>query len=71
MKYNFTSHSAFKQIGSLCDYLSATILILLNSEGAWTQMLNRIRVGEPTSDDIRTLESRPSTLLKKQEYKEI
>ena len=27
-------------------------------EGAWTQMLNRIRVGEQTEEDIKILESR-------------
>ena len=37
-------------------------------EGAWTQMLNRIRVGEPTDEDIETLEARLSTLLSKKEY---
>ena len=37
-------------------------------EGAWTEMLNRIRIGEPTEVDITTLEKRPSTLLSKSEY---
>ena len=34
-------------------------------EGAWTQMLNRIRVGEQTDEDIETLKKRLSTLLSK------
>ena len=37
-------------------------------EGTWTQMLNRIRVGEQTDDDVKKLEERPSSLLTKQEY---
>merc|ERR1712020_285152 len=32
-------------------------------EGAWTQMLNRIRIGEQTDEDIKILEKRLSTLL--------
>ena len=31
-------------------------------------MLNRIRVGQPTDEDIKTLEARLSTLLSKKEY---
>ena len=37
-------------------------------EGAWTQMLNRIRVGEQTLDDIKILENRPASLLSKKQY---
>ena len=37
-------------------------------EGTWTQMLNRIRIGEATNEDIMTLEARPSSLLSKSEY---
>ena len=37
-------------------------------EGAWTQMLNRIRVGEQTDEDMKILEKRLSTLLSKKEY---
>ena len=37
-------------------------------EGAWLQMLNRLRIGEPTEQDIKTLEDRPSTLLSKEQY---
>ena len=36
-------------------------------EGAWMKMLNRIRVGEATDNDIQLLESRPSSLLSKKE----
>ena len=32
------------------------------------QMLNRLRIGEPTEQDIKTLEDRPSTLLSKEQY---
>ena len=34
-------------------------------EGTWNQMLNRIRVGEQTSEDLKILESRPASLLTK------
>ena len=37
-------------------------------EGEWTQVLNRIRLGEATNDDIKLLENRPSSLLSKKEY---
>ena len=37
-------------------------------EGAFTELLNRIRVGEHTDEDIATLEKRPSSLLSKQQY---
>ena len=37
-------------------------------EGAWTKMLNRIRVGEQTDEDIEILEKRPSSLLSRKEY---
>ena len=37
-------------------------------EGSWNQMLNRIRLGEPTQEDIAILEGRPSSLLSKDEY---
>ena len=37
-------------------------------EGEWTQMLNRIRVGEQTLDDLKILENRPATLLSKKQY---
>ena len=37
-------------------------------ESAWNQMLNRIRIGEQTEEDIKILESRPSTLLSPEEY---
>ena len=40
-------------------------------EGAWLQMLNRIRVGEATDEDIKILESRPSSLLSKEEYNKV
>ena len=39
-------------------------------EGAWTQMLNRIRVGEQTDEDTKTLEKRLSTLLTTKEYQD-
>ena len=34
-------------------------------EGAWNQLLNRIRVGEQTDEDLKILESRPASLLTK------
>ena len=37
-------------------------------EVAWTQMLNRIRVGEQTVEDMEILEKRLSSLLSKLEY---
>ena len=37
-------------------------------ESEWTQVLNRIRLGEATNDDIKLLENRPSSLLSKKEY---
>ena len=37
-------------------------------EGAWTKMLNRIRIGQPTEENIKILENRPSSLLSKKEY---
>ena len=37
-------------------------------EGPWLQMLNRIRIGEATDEDIKILESRPSSLLSREEY---
>ena len=37
-------------------------------EGEWTEMLNRIRVGEQTEEDVKKLLERPSTLLSKKEY---
>ena len=36
----------------------------------WTELLNRIRIGEPTPDDIRELNSRNHTLLTKEQYDE-
>ena len=36
-------------------------------EGIWKQMLNRIRVGEQTEEDLITLRKRPSSLLSKLE----
>ena len=37
-------------------------------EGTWNQMLNRLRVGQQTEQDIAILESRPSSLLSKDDY---
>jgi hypothetical protein len=37
-------------------------------EGPWLEMLNRFRVGEATDEDIKILESRPSSLLSPAEY---
>ena len=37
-------------------------------EGAWTKMLNRIRLGKQTDEDIAILEKRPSTLLTVKDY---
>ena len=37
-------------------------------EGLWLQMLNRIRIGEATDEDIQILESRQSSLLSASEY---
>ena len=37
-------------------------------EGAWTQMLNRIRLGEQTEEDVKILEQRLASLLSKEEY---
>ena len=37
-------------------------------EGTWTQMLNRLRLGQQTEQDIAILESRPSSLLSKDDY---
>ena len=34
----------------------------------WTNLLNRVRIGEPTTDDIKVLEKRKHTLLTKEEY---
>ena len=34
----------------------------------WTNLLNRVRVGEPSLEDLETLESRKHTLLSKQDY---
>merc|ERR1712020_480708 len=34
-------------------------------EGVWTQMLNRIRVGEQTDEDVKILEQRLASLLSK------
>ena len=60
-------HSKELNLWSNCE----SVLLETNfrqGEGAWTQMLNRIRVGEPTDEDIQTLEGRLSTLLSKKEY---
>lgn len=35
----------------------------------WTEMLNRIRIGEHTEEDIEILKGRPSSLLTEDEYK--
>ena len=37
-------------------------------ESSWNQMLNRIRIGEPTEEDLLILKNRPSSLLSKDEY---
>ena len=37
-------------------------------EGPWLEMLNRFRIGEATEEDIKILESRPSSLLSETEY---
>ena len=34
----------------------------------WTEMLNRIRIGEATEEDIKTLASRDASKLSKEEY---
>ena len=34
----------------------------------WTELLNRVRIGDPTDDDIRQLNSQSHTLLSKDEY---
>ena len=36
--------------------------------GQWLEMLNRFRIGEATEEDIKILESRPSSLLSEEEY---
>ena len=36
----------------------------------WTELLNRVRIGEPTTEDIRLLASRKSSDLTKKEYEE-
>ena len=51
----------------------ASVLLETNfrqGEGAWTQMLNRLRIGEPTDEDINLLQKRPSSLLSETEYNE-
>ena len=39
-------------------------------KGQWLDMLNRFRIGEATEEDIKILESRPSSLLSEAEYNE-
>ena len=39
-------------------------------EGAWNQMLNRIRLGQTTDEDLKILNGRPASLLSKKEYNE-
>lgn len=41
-----------------------------HGEGEWTKMLNRIRIGEATEEDITKLKNRPATLLSETEYNE-
>merc|ERR1711974_344544 len=42
----------------------------MGGEGPWLSLLNRGRIGEPTEDDIKMLENRPSSLLSEAEYNE-
>ena len=37
-------------------------------DGQWLDMLNRFRIGEATEEDIKIIESRPSSLLSDAEY---
>ena len=58
-------------IGDLWNNLEVVVLKTNFRQGEgdpWTELLNRVRVGEHTPEDIRVLKSRKHTLLTKEQY---
>ena len=70
--YNSKSSLLWRSSDNLWQSCDVVILETNHRQGKgnpWTQCLNRIRVGEPTEEDFKLLESRQIKLSKKQ-YKE-
>ena len=58
-------------IGDLWNKLEVVVLKTNFRQGEgdpWTELLNRVRIGEPTSEDIEVLRSRKHTLMTKLQY---
>ena len=58
-------------IGDLWNKLEVVVLKTNFRQGEgdpWTELLNRVRIGEPTSEDIEVLRSRKHTLMTKSQY---
>ena len=58
-------------IGDLWKKLEVVVLKTNFRQGEgdpWTELLNRVRIGEPTSEDIEVLRSRKHTLMTKLQY---
>ena len=60
-----------KNIGNLWDNFQVVVLKTNFRQGngnPWTELLNRVRKGEATAEDIKVLESRRPSLLSQEEY---
>ena len=58
-------------IGNL--WLNCEVVVLKTNfrqgeQSTWKDLLNRVRIGQPTEEDIKTLESRTHNLLTQTEY---
>ena len=59
-------------VGDLWKKLNVAVLKTNFRQGEgdpWTELLNRVRIGAQTEDDIKVLKSRKHTLLEKKQYK--
>ena len=60
-----------KPIGDLwlnCEVVYLKTNFRQGEGNPWTNLLNRVRIGEPSLEDLETLESRKHTLLSKESY---
>ena len=60
-----------KPIGDLwlkCEVVYLKTNFRQGEGNPWTNLLNRVRIGEPSLEDVQTLESRKHTLLEKEDY---
>ena len=69
---NLKSYSLYKTLEQNLWLNCESVLLETNfrqGTSPWLELLNRVRIGEPTAEDIETLKNRPSSLLSPEEYK--